>query len=122
MLDLGPDEIQILCKRLKTSRIRLEVTTLIATRIATWSHLENLSPTARVELIVQADGIRKAIRFSRFNLACDEITGLGLSQDWQKIRDTMSAVKADDLNVKATGPELGELVRQEQIRRIGELG
>ena len=48
--------------------------------------------------------------------------GLGLSQDWQKIRDTMSAVKADDLNVKATGPELGELVRQEQIRRIGELG
>ena len=120
--DLAPDEIRILCQRLKTSRIRLEVTTLITTWIATWSRLEKLSPTARVELILQVDGIRKATRFSSFNLACDQITGLGLSYYWQKIRDTMSAVKADDLKVKASGPELGELIRQEQIRRIGELG
>ena len=41
--------------------------------------------------------------------------------DWQKIRDTMSSVKAKELGVTVKGRQLGELIRQEQIRKIGEL-
>ena len=120
-LDLAPDNIRTLCGRLKTSNSRLELTILIANLINIWSSLGKLTPETKVEFVTKADGIRKAKRFNSFNLACEEITGLPMSNDWQNIRDIMSSVKAQDLEVTAKGRQLGELIRQAQIRKIGEL-
>ena len=118
---LHEEEIQQFCKRLKAPKQLQELSILVSTNIDAWSHLAELDPVARARLIEQADGLRKATRFTRFNLACEEITGLALAAEWQTVRDTMADVKAEDLNADATGPALGELLRQERIRRIGEL-
>tara|TARA_B100002051_G_scaffold203966_1_gene194228 strand:- start:98 stop:1165 length:1068 start_codon:yes stop_codon:yes gene_type:complete len=117
--DLDQREIKYLCRRLKTSKNRLELTTLVVIHIETWSKLHELTATACANLIDLTDGLRKKDRFIQFNIACEDITGLNLGDKWQEVRDIMADVKADDIKVDATGSALGKLIRQEQIRRIG---
>lgn len=121
-LDLPPEGISALCTRLRTPGLRSEVTELASALIETWEEVNSLGAEEQADLIAATDGLRKLERFQRFNKICELLSTQSHASDWQRIRDTMASVKAADLAVEGlSGPELGEAIRVEQIRRLGNL-
>ncbi len=116
LLDQQPSNISGLCRRLKCSTSRLEVTLLVREQHARWADLDGQSAESIVDFFRQLDAIRKRARFTKFNTICEAVTGKDLASTWAALLERVAAVKARDLASDATGPQLGERVRAEQIR------
>lgn len=121
VMDQDTASINELCQRLRAPRDRLDISCLIAEQGHAWAGLNMLSAESRLELVLNCDGVRKDTRFRKFNAICGELFDPDLSPRWQQIRDTAAAVKASDIDSEVSGPGLGELIRAEQVRRIGEI-
>ncbi|MBT4494804.1 MAG: multifunctional CCA tRNA nucleotidyl transferase/2'3'-cyclic phosphodiesterase/2'nucleotidase/phosphatase [Gammaproteobacteria bacterium] len=118
MLDATHDEIQSLCQRLRMPRNRLELTIMVARHLNAWSNLAELSSADAVDLILSVDGVRRNKRFLQFNNICEQISDLGIQNQWSAILKVIQEVKARDLAIEADGPELGQLIRIEQVKRV----
>lgn len=121
VFDNEPEHIRALCQRLKTSKERRELASLVSQHHGTWCQFYSLTPEEKVSFIQSVDGIRKEHRFQRFNQICDAILEKALQEGWIETRDVVAGVRAKDLEDSEPGPELGKRLRQEQIRRVGHL-
>lgn len=111
------DDAAGLCERLRCSRLRSDVTRLIAAHGATWRNLEHLDADAIVQLLYQLDALRKVDRFMEFNRICTEIFEMDGST-WVELRNLVASVKAGDLDTTAEGEALGDAITQEQVTRV----
>jgi len=118
LLDQQPSNISSLCRRLKCSTSRSEVTLLVREQHARWADLDGQSAESIIDFFRQLDAIRKWARFTKFNAICEAVTGKDLANSWGALLERVAAVKARDLASDATGPQLGERVREEQIRVV----
>lgn len=116
LLDQQSPSISDFCRRLKCSTSRSEVTLLVRDQHARWADLHGQSAESIVDFFRQLDAIRKRARFTKFNTICEAVTGKDLASTWEALLELVATVKARDLASDATGPQLGERVREEQIR------
>jgi tRNA nucleotidyltransferase (CCA-adding enzyme) len=112
------EEIRTLCARLKCPNRRTELTLMINQQLDTWRRFPELTPEEKVEFVLRNDGLRKTERFEQFSTCAEQISGENQTANWQAVVNTMASVKARDLDTTESGSRLGELVREEQLRRV----
>ncbi len=144
LADQSSRQIENLCSRLKCTRARTEITSLIATHIYEWANLSALDPVEIVAFLYQIDALRRPERFASFNAMATSIgypvlghPGLDAAQKgsqkrsrqgsqkrtdlgdrWMALLKIARAVNASTISTDATGPALGEAIRQKQIDYI----
>ena len=121
------------CASLKCTQERTEMSALLVDNISEWPFAMSLGPGEIVDFLYRLDALRRPERFARFNDLAADIAYIALDfdcpedlkQEREDIRDQwtrwlkrISAVTAATISTQATGPALGEAIKQEQIARI----
>ena len=120
VMHLGSSEIDDLCKRLKCTNQRLELSTLVATQLEPWTQLYSMSAANIVDYLYELDAIRKQERFEMFCNSAESISHKVNAQLWLEIARIVRQVKARDVAPDLKGPAVGEAVREAQVNAVRE--
>ncbi len=118
VMDLPEAEIRELCKRLKCSNQRQDMSLLIARDLQTWQRVNQMSAAEITRYLYQLDAIRKSARFEQFSEACEIISGMPLKTRWLSLQQIVLKVSAKDVARDLKGPDIGQAIKSEQINRL----
>ena len=125
--------IEGFCARLKCTRERTEMGTLLINNIREWVMGSGLGPADIVGFLYRVDALRRSARFARFNTMATDIAYAALDypehpktrQEREDTRDfwieqlkIINTVTAATMPAGTTGPALGEAIKQEQMARV----
>ncbi len=119
------EAIASLCKRLRCSNARTELSLMVAGHAETWARLPELDAEGVMTFLNSIDAIRRHDRFARFNDACDNIySSVSLADAWLELCNSAAAVSARDVIEDAgelKGPELGKAINALRVERIAAM-
>ncbi len=120
VMHLSSNQIADLCKRLKCTNQRLELSTLVATQLEPWTQLHSMSASNIVDYLYELDAIRKQERFEMFCSSAESISHKVNTQLWLEIARLVRQVKARDVAPDLKGPAVGVAVREAQVNAVRE--
>lgn len=127
---LGVPAVEAVCKRLKIPNDHRALALHVCREHLLVHRLHDLRPETAFDLLQRIDAFRRPERVPQIALVCeaDKRGRLGLSENeypsgplLQRYFDAANAVKANQLNTNAQGPELGAALRLARIQAIADV-
>ena len=118
LMGLDARQIRKLCKRLKCTRQRRELSLLLATQLDGWARLDTMGAGDIINFLHHLDALRKQARFEQFCKSADAVSRSNLAPRWLAMAHAARQVRAKDLAPGLTGPAAGRAVRQAQVESI----
>lgn len=124
LAELAPDRVEALCKHLQAPR-RFRELALLASRFGSaFRQVQTLSAAELLQVLEQADGLRRPERFEQFIASCELAwPGTGANGDFlRRALQVCSEVDSRELaGADISGLELGQRIREERRQRLAKL-